>query len=642
MSDYLLFIYPTIFAILLFAGAKVARRGDFQEDFLSLKSTGMLRAMAAVGIILHHLVKEVSEEGQVEIGPMTRLNGMGILFSCVFFFFSGYGLLKSLRTKEDYLESFLAKRIPAVFLPFMVSNLIYFAWVGLYDGRIYRVTEAVTTITGFTLLNTNTWFLVEIMVFYIAFYLIFKRIKNPDKALFVMCAFVLLVMVISLLLGHDGSEINGHWFMGEWWYNSTITFVAGMLLARYELQITGFVKKYYWWVLFIVLVLFAGGYALSEYAVQNLGYYREWENYAGYREKALTLVAQSVACIAFMAVWVLVCMKVRFYNPVMAFVGKISLELCIIHDLMQRNILYMFEKMPNMLFFLVVLIYSLCMAWVLHFLVHKKLLERWNKYWEKSREIPTTLEAGIRRKKYEVMKRRLWTGSIVAVLVLGTLMIKEAYEKYVLPAKNYEEQVQALATVQVGDRMYYGTYDLEPAPGQERILWQVLDRQPGKVLLVAVEGLFSLAYHSYEDTDWENSQIREMLNGEFFETAFTQAEKERILLTENITQENELYAVVGETTTFDRVFLLSAQEAEKYFASDEERGMSPSSMASRQGINYNARLGNSWWWLRTMGAEKNMAAVVSNEGEIDLKGNRVNLMAGGVRPAMWVSCEQEQ
>lgn len=643
MSNYILCVYPLVLIILLVIGAKIAPKGSFHEDFLSIKSTKVLQGAAAVGIILHHLVQQVTNYGAVWKGPITHMNWMGVLFTAIFFFFSGYGLLKSYRTKPDYLETFLEKRLPVVLIPFLVSNIIYFFGVGLYAGRIIRVTDAVTSLIGFTLLNTNTWFLVEIMLFYMAFYVIYKHIKKPGVAFGLMTGFVFFTIVISLLLGHDNSELNGHWFMGEWWYNSTITFVFGMLVARHEDIMLKFAKKHYVWLLPVVVLAFVGMYIFSENVVQTIGYYQEWEGYPGYKEKAITALVQSVAGILFVAMLPLICMKVRFYNIIMAYVGKISLALYIIHDLMKQYVTYMYGEMSDEKFFLIVLIYSFVLASVLHFLINQKLIELRENLLFKSRQEPETLEAKLRKEKQEKRRKILKVLGIIFGVILAGLMGKDAYDKYIVPEKNYKEEVEQLATIQVGEYIYFGTYDIEPLFTGERIQWYVAERQADKVLLVAAQGLDGAAFQqAYEATSWEASSIREILNNDFIDIAFTEHEQELITTTKIVTEANSQYGTDGGNFAYDKVFLLSVEEAEKYFADDDARRFSPTTMAGRRGMNVNPREGSSWWWLRTMGAETNMAAVVSVDGEINLEGERVNIISGGVRPAMWVKCEDAE
>lgn len=640
MTNYILCIYPLVLIILLVAGAKLAPRETFHEDFLSLKSTKVLQGAAAVGIILHHLVQEITDYGATWKGPITHLNWMGILFTSLFFFFSGYGLLKSFRTKAGYLDDFLEKRIPTVLIPLLISNILYFLYVGLYKGRIIRVTEAVTSLIGITLLNTNTWFLVEIIIFYLMFYILFKHIKNQDKALAAMIVFVITVIIVSLLLGHDHSEINGHWFMGEWWYNSTIVFVFGMLFARFKESIVGFAQKHYIWILPITILLFVGMYVLSENVVQNLGYYCEWEGYHGYKEKVITALVQSLTGALFVLMIVLFCMKVRFYNIIMAYVGKISLTLYIIHNLLMQNLLYMNPKIKDLRFFTVALFDSFVIGSALHFLVNQQLISLWRNYSEECQKEPETLEA---KQKWEKRKKRGKKAKTIGFFV-GTLlvafMIKDAYDKYVVPGKNYEQQVEILASAQIGDIVYFGTYDIEPLITGERIEWIVLDRQDGKVLLVAKDGLKGAAFEKeYVATDWEKSTLRKMLNHDFVESAFTQKEQELLAVTKIITQANTRFGTEGGNVVYDKVFLLSVEEVEQYFGDDDSRKFLPTTMAHRNRMNFNPNEGSSWWWLRTMGKDVDMAAVVTVKGEISLDGERVNIVSGGVRPAMWIECE---
>lgn len=46
----------------------------------------------------------------------------------------------------------------------------------------------------------------------------------------------------------------------------------------------------------------------------------------------------------------------------------------------------------------------------------------------------------------------------------------------------------------------------------------------------------------------------------------------------------------------DKVFLLSAKEAEQYFKSDEDRKCNPTKLPIINGF-----YGRCWWWLRSLG-----------------------------------------
>lgn len=638
-ANFILCIYPILLIVLLLFGAKAAPKGMFYEDFFSLKTAKVLQGVAAIGIILHHLVQEVTNYGAIWKGPITHMNWMGILFTSVFFFSSGYGLLKSYETKPDYLEGFLEKRLPAVIIPFLMSNVIYLIALGVYGGRIHRVTDTVTSLVGFTLLNTNTWFLVEIIIFYLAFYALYKHLNNKNHAFISMVGFVVFVMGISLLLGHDNSEINGHWFMGEWWYNSTIVFAVGMLVARYEKNFLEFIKKNYKWIFPVILLGFVGIFILSEYMVQNVGYYCEWEGHRGYSEKVLTALAQSTTGILFMLMIILVCMKVRFYNKIIAFLGKISLALYIIHDLIKQTVLNKYEDMADTFFFLLVLVFSLVAACILH-LVNENLIKLWRWWREKAKQVPETLEAKLKWKKRKENKKKIIVWAVLIGIVLAGFMGKEAYDKYMIPELNYREELEMLPEAQIGDTVYFGMFYLGSVAKKERIPWIVADKKEGQILLVAADGLYGNYYQQeYKASSWEDSSIRSLLNDEFLYMGFSKKERKLIVNSEIMTEKNSQYGTEGGNITYDKIFLLSAEEAGKYFNDAESSKITPTAYAFRFGINYNSNKEGSWWWLRTMGKENNMAAVVSQDGEINLEGELVSVASGAVRPAIWVKVD---
>ena len=121
--------------------------------------------------------------------------------SAIFFFFSGYGLLTSYLQKEDYLNKFLQKRLPKVLIPFWIVNLILVA-ISIFGYGDRKSTGIVLReIFGLRLINSNGWFIVEIILFYLAFFILFSLIKKKDIALGILCVFVLFVIRFAFFSG---------------------------------------------------------------------------------------------------------------------------------------------------------------------------------------------------------------------------------------------------------------------------------------------------------------------------------------------------------------------------------------------------------------------------------------------------------
>lgn len=201
-----------------------------------------------------------------------------------------------------------------------------------------------------------------------------------------------------------------------------------------------------------------------------------------------------------------------------------------------------------------------------------------------------------------------------------------------------------------GKKIKFGTYeqDNNEVNGTESIKWIVLTQEEDQVLLISALGLDSYRYEqSEQESDWYNSSLREWLNGDFYNNAFTETEKIGIVKKELTQHTNTDYPNTdqGEETT-DCVFLLSSQEYLTYLhgngnIKEQERYGKPSTAAKK---NYTPEkkldLSNNkycWWWLRTSGQDLGSACIVTAYGELNPGRKDINTTGGLVRPAIWVN-----
>lgn len=182
--------------------------------------------------------------------------------------------------------------------------------------------------------------------------------------------------------------------------------------------------------------------------------------------------------------------------------------------------------------------------------------------------------------------------------------------------------------------------------------WRVLDIRDGKALLITEDITEQRAYHGTGTViTWEACDLRKYLNGEFYEK-FGSNDKAKIVKTTNKNLNNQWYGTSGGNDTEDYVFLLSLDEAARYFGDSSELlrdkgdridnyisdGNNARRIASIDGEEH-------WWWLRSPGnhndddasAFSNTAASVFADGTINVDGNTVNSKYDGVRPALWFS-----
>ena len=193
----------------------------------------------------------------------------------------------------------------------------------------------------------------------------------------------------------------------------------------------------------------------------------------------------------------------------------------------------------------------------------------------------------------------------------------------------------------------------------EPITWRVLDVQSNRAFLMADLVLDSQDYHystsnrtiggsTVYANNYKESHIRSWLNDNFYNTAFTAAEKARIQTT---TVDNSVASTGYSSNTYacantsDKVFLLSYAEATSAtygLSTDASRQLQPSAYAQSQGV-YTYTNGKSYWWLRSPSNYRaTYARYVGNDGNVDYSSDvdhirDVPRTGYGVLPALWIS-----
>lgn len=236
----------------------------------------------------------------------------------------------------------------------------------------------------------------------------------------------------------------------------------------------------------------------------------------------------------------------------------------------------------------------------------------------------------------------------VALMDAGNMV--EAYETF-LSLDGYKDsadkadsarakyETEKIKSAKVGDYVFFGAYeqDNDTSNGKEDIEWLVLEVKDGKVLLISRYALDLEPYNTrYTDITWETCSLREWLNNDFIDSAFSAKEQAMIPTVTVSADENPEYDTYLGDATQDKVFLLSIAEANKYFRSDSARQCKPTRYA---GAYANSDNGSCWWWLRSPGRNQGSAAGVFYDGAVYCYGIYVDYVYGAVRPVLWINLD---
>lgn len=340
MSTIFTDFLPLGLLVLALVGAKpVKPLAGFYGGYLSREGSQSLRGLMALVVIFTHLAAKLHSGTLFPL--FTRV---GYLAVSVFFFLSGYGLQKQNMAKPGYHKGFLKKHLLGLAIPYIPAFFLY--WLVNYLAGLPASPEYVyyEYITGNPIVSAS-WYVFCIGWFYFAFWLL-MRCFGSSKVKMVLGTGVFCLVFSLLCIGLD---------FGGWWYNTVSVLILGVAWASWEERILKVLDRRWWLALILSGSVMVLGIVGKVPAMALLG--THW-------------IAVWMVCLSgagFCCCVLLVLRKMRFGNPLLSFLGSISLELYLYHNLFITLLRSQLVEIPwDSVFCLAVLACSIAFAWAMH------------------------------------------------------------------------------------------------------------------------------------------------------------------------------------------------------------------------------------------------------------------------------------
>lgn len=199
------------------------------------------------------------------------------------------------------------------------------------------------------------------------------------------------------------------------------------------------------------------------------------------------------------------------------------------------------------------------------------------------------------------------------------------------PAEPADNPVKALPSV--GDIVTFGRYETKDSHTLSPVEWYVIEVSREAVVLASVyvldnqpwctqDQLYGVLFG--ETVEWNNSYLRNWLNGIFVADAFNAEEKKMLM---SMTLKNE-----DRSSVTDRVLLLSSAEASSIF---RDLRCAPTAFLKSKSSSENPP-DYYWWWTRTEGPMPGQARCFGSDGSSKITDVTDSL---GVRPVIAVNTE---
>ena len=309
--------FPVLLLVLFAAGVRPVRPlCAYNDAALSLQTGSVLRGLFALVVILHHLSLKISDGTLFHAMRYTGHLAVG-----VFFFLSGYGVMRAMRTRDAYEVRFLRRRARKLALPYAIVTILYWTFC-LLDAHTFSFKASLAALRAH-LIVPYTWYIFCISLFYIVFWILMRLCRKKDA--WMLLGAVLWCVVYSAVCIRMQS--------GPWRFKTVLLLAVGMAWAAYEARITAFLRKRYFLLAPCTVLLFGISFYLYMLDVYHPG------------SKLWTSLPAALFSALFFVLGILMLdFKCRLQNPVLRFLGENSLEIYLVQGLfiegLRSNLLY--------------------------------------------------------------------------------------------------------------------------------------------------------------------------------------------------------------------------------------------------------------------------------------------------------------
>lgn len=299
-----------ILLILSCSSMKLAKEGEFHKDYLSKDNTTAINGIFVVLVLLCHFTQYAKfGTGLIDQSFVYFKTHLGQLVVTTFLFFSGYGIICSIANKGmPYVKSIPKKRFLSVLIHFDIA-VVLFMILNLILGKSYSLKMNLLALTGWESIGNSNWYIFAILVLYLIVFVSFIVCRG-NKYIGTVLTTVLTVGYVYLMIRVK---------QPPYFYNTMFCYPLGMIYGLFKEKLDKIIMKNDFIYTCFVAVAFAGFVFF-------------------YRMRGKGIEQYSICCFFFIAVIVLVSMKIRLNNEFLQLMGRHVFSI------------YILQRIPMMIF----------------------------------------------------------------------------------------------------------------------------------------------------------------------------------------------------------------------------------------------------------------------------------------------------
>lgn len=219
------------FVLLCFYKVKI---NGFNYNYLNHKATTQINGVFVFLVLLSHFTGYIVDS---ELLPYSafylRIREMlGQLVVTTFLFYSGYGVMESIKNKGSEYVDRIPTKIMVLTINFSIAIFVYYI-VGIYFGKNISVSKLLLSCIGWESIGNSNWYLFDILALYTITYFAFKLGKENRN----VCLFYVFVFSLGIM------GFVYQYRVGTRWYNTLLCYWVGMIYSFNKNKLDKIVMK---------------------------------------------------------------------------------------------------------------------------------------------------------------------------------------------------------------------------------------------------------------------------------------------------------------------------------------------------------------------------------------------------------------
>ena len=220
-------------------GLKIGKESN--SKYLSREQTSSVKGIFILLVFLSHFNSYVTFSGTPNWYYIHAIAFFGQTMVTMFLFYSGYGVMESIKRKgENYVNAIPKKRVLGTLIRFDCAVLCFLI-IGYLLGNVYDIKKVLYSLIGWDSVGNSNWYIFVIVLLYIMTYISFKFLNKKNHIVP-----ILGVIVLTLVWAILCYKTNIRTLM---WYDTALCYAFGMLWSIYKEKIEAIMKNNVVWLL---------------------------------------------------------------------------------------------------------------------------------------------------------------------------------------------------------------------------------------------------------------------------------------------------------------------------------------------------------------------------------------------------------